>query len=167
MYYTWCSSCHRIWKFRHLILQHMVLIQEKNYNYMNHLPPLPERSLDCRLGLQLQGYNPITPRPMSCRPFVHCLLVLPVISRGAARQATWETSVSEGWNYGWEMAGQFGLWFWLPHKLQCSFTCHKSATWDRQLYFPSEGRHAVDFFTQKIWRLRPGLNPWSERSLLW
>jgi hypothetical protein len=27
-----------------------------------------------------------------------------------------------------------------------SFTCHKSATWDWRLYFPSEGRHDEDFF---------------------
>jgi hypothetical protein len=32
-------------------------------------------------------------------------------------------------------------------------------TWDQQLYFPSEGRHAEDFFAQKIRRLWPGLNP--------
>jgi len=35
---------------------------------------------------------------------------------------------------------------------QGSFTCHKSATWDPQLYFPSEGRldeDAEDFFTLK------------------
>jgi hypothetical protein len=29
---------------------------------------------------------------------------------------------------------------------QGSFTCHKYTTWDRQLYFPSEERHAADFF---------------------
>jgi len=32
-------------------------------------------------------------------------------------------------------------------------------TWDWQLYFPSEGRRAEDFFALKIRRLRPGLNP--------
>jgi hypothetical protein len=57
------------------------------------------------------------------------------------------------------MAGQFGLRFRLPRKLQGSFTCRKSATWDRQLYFPSEGRHAVNFFARKIQRLRSGSNP--------
>ena len=40
-----------------------------------------------------------------------------------------------------------------------SFTCRKFTTWDRQLYFPSEGRRAEDFFAWKIRRLRPGLNP--------
>jgi hypothetical protein len=34
------------------------------------------------------------------------LLVFPVISRGAPRQMTWETSISERWNYGREMAYQ-------------------------------------------------------------
>jgi hypothetical protein len=28
-----------------------------------------------------------------------------------------------------------------------SFICRKSTTWDRQLYFPSEGRRAEDFFS--------------------
>jgi hypothetical protein len=51
---------------------------------------------------------------------------------------------------GREMAGQFGPRFRLPRKSQGSFTCRKSVTWDRQLYFPTEGRHDVDFFTQKI-----------------
>ena len=40
------------------------------------------------------------------------------------------------------------------------FTCLKSTTWDRRLYFPSEGRRAEDFFRpEKSWRLRPGFNP--------
>jgi hypothetical protein len=30
-----------------------------------------------------------------------------------------------------------------------SFTCHKSATWDGRLYFPSEERHAEDLFALK------------------
>jgi hypothetical protein len=33
----------------------------------------------------------------------------------------------------------------------------KSTTWDRRLYFPSEGRRAADFITLKIYRPRPGL----------
>jgi hypothetical protein len=32
-------------------------------------------------------------------------------------------------------------------------------TWDRRLYFPSEGRCAENFFALKIRRLRPGANP--------
>jgi len=39
---------------------------------------------------------------------------------------------------------------------QGSLTCRKSATWDRRLYFPSEGRRDEDFFARKIRRLRPG-----------
>jgi hypothetical protein len=49
------------------------------------------------------------------------------------------------------------------------FTCHISAIWDRWLYFPSEGRHAVDFFAGKIQRRRSGSNPQSwvpEASML-
>jgi hypothetical protein len=49
------------------------------------------------------------------------------------------------------------------------FTYRKSATWDKRLYFPCEGRHAVDFFARKIRRLRPSSNPRSwvpEASML-
>ena len=34
----------------------------------------------------------------------------------------------------------------LPRNIQGSFTCRKSATWDKRLYFPSEGRRLEDFF---------------------
>jgi len=40
-----------------------------------------------------------------------------------------------------------------------SFTCRKFATWDRRLYFPSDGKRVEDFFARKIRRLRPGLRP--------
>ena len=42
----------------------------------------------------------------------------------------------------------------LPRNIQGSFTCRKSTTWDKRLYFLSQGRRAEDFFA-----LRPGLNP--------
>jgi hypothetical protein len=46
--------------------------------------------------------------------------------------------VGETWpmNFAWNA--------WLPRNSQGSFTCRKSTTWDRRLYFPSEGRHAED-----------------------
>ena len=37
----------------------------------------------------------------------------------------------------------------LPRNIQGSFTCRKSTTWDRRLYFPSEGRRVEDFFALK------------------
>jgi hypothetical protein len=42
------------------------------------------------------------------------------------------------------------------NKLQLlgSFTCPKVGTWDRLLDFPSEGRHAEEFYIRKIRRLR-------------
>jgi hypothetical protein len=138
----------------------------QKYRFIVFISVLPKQ-LACfyvksRLVEWGRGYGvatPIAPRPISCRPSVHRLLVPPVNSRGAPRQVTWETSVSEGWNYGREMAGQFVVRFRLPPKSQGSFTCRKSATWDRRLYFPSEGRHAVDLFARKIRRLRPGSIP--------
>ena len=37
----------------------------------------------------------------------------------------------------------------LPRNIQRSFTSRKSTTWDRRLYFPSEGRRAEDNFALK------------------
>jgi hypothetical protein len=37
----------------------------------------------------------------------------------------------------------------LPRNIWGSFTCRKSMTWGRRLYFPSEGRCAGDFFALK------------------
>ena len=37
----------------------------------------------------------------------------------------------------------------MPDFHVASFTCRKSTTWDRRLYFPSEGRRVEDFFTLK------------------
>jgi len=64
------------------------------------------------------------------------------------------------------MAEIFRLKVRLPRNFQGSLTCRKSATWDRRLYFPSEGRRAEDFFARKIRRLWLGLNPRSEASTL-
>jgi hypothetical protein len=57
------------------------------------------------------------------------------------------------------MADKFGQETRFPRNFQGSVTCRKSATWDRRLYFPSEGRLAENFFARNIRRLRPGLNP--------
>ena len=67
---------------------------------------------------------------------------------------------SQRWNYvGEKWPMNFAWNARLPRSIQESFTCCKSTTWDRRLYFPSEGKRAEDFFARKIRRLRPGLNP--------
>jgi hypothetical protein len=143
-------------------------IAENSRSVMSDITFIQVYAVDGRLGLRLRGYHPITPTPFKVWALCALPLVSPVIFRGTPRQATWETSVSEGWN--WARNGRsFALRFPLPRKSQVSFTFRKSATWDRRLYFPSEGRHIVDFFTRKIRRLRPGLNPRSwvpEASML-
>ena len=47
----------------------------------------------------------------------------------------------------------------LPRSIQLSFTCRKCTTWDRQLYFPSEGRCAEDFFALKNPTALAGFEP--------
>ena len=46
----------------------------------------------------------------------------------------------------------------LPRNIHGSFTCLKSTTWDRRLYFPSEGRCAENFFALKNPTASVGLN---------
>ena len=45
------------------------------------------------------------------------------------------------------------------HTLSGSFTCRKYATWDKRLYFPSEGRCAEDFFALKNPTALAGFEP--------
>ena len=47
----------------------------------------------------------------------------------------------------------------LPRNIQGSFTCRKSTTWDKRLYFPSEGRRAEDFFTLENPTASAGFEP--------
>jgi hypothetical protein len=75
---------------------------------------------------------------------------------------------SERCNCGQECSGNFAEM--TPfYAIYGSLTYHKSATWGKRLYFPFEGRHAEDFFSLKMRRLRPGANPRSwvpEASML-
>ena len=47
----------------------------------------------------------------------------------------------------------------LPRNIQGSFTCRKSTTWYRRLYFPSEGRRTEDFFALKNPTASVGFEP--------
>ena len=47
----------------------------------------------------------------------------------------------------------------LPRYIYGSFTCRKSTTWDRRLYFPSEGRRAEDSFALKNPTASAGFEP--------
>ena len=72
-------------------------------------------------------------------------------------QVKWrERTPSSGrWNYGREISENFAE----IGDFHVTFTCRKFTTWNRRLYFPSEGRRAENVFARKIRRLRPGLNP--------
>ena len=47
----------------------------------------------------------------------------------------------------------------LPRNIQGSFTFRKSTTWDKRLYFPSEGWRAEDFFALKNPTASAGFEP--------
>jgi hypothetical protein len=57
------------------------------------------------------------------------------------------------------MTGYFADKWQVPRHLMGSFTCRKSATWDRRLYFPSAGRHAQNFFALKNPTASVGFEP--------
>jgi hypothetical protein len=68
--------------------------------------------------------------------------------------------LAKGWMMSEKWPTKFSLTNTTSTYLYGSLTCRKSTTWDRRLYFSSEGRHVEDFFARKIRRFRPGLNPW-------
>ena len=74
-------------------------------------------------------------------------------------QTTRANPSSGRWNYGREISENFCRKWRLPRHFWVLLHLRKFTTWDRRLYFPSEGRRAEDFFARKIRRLRPGLNP--------
>jgi hypothetical protein len=81
------------------------------------------------------------------RPFVPLIGIVPsFISRGTPHRAAREACISEGRKLNIRI---------LPAarnemQLLGSFTCPKVGTWDRLFDFPSEGRHAEDFYIRKI-----------------
>ena len=66
---------------------------------------------------------------------------------------------SERWNCGREICPVIMPKFRLPRKFRDLFTCRKSTTWDRRLYFPSEGRRAEDFYALKNPTASAGFEP--------
>jgi hypothetical protein len=114
--------------------------------------------VDGRLGSRLRGYHPVAPRSLRYVPLYTALYFRPSSPEVLhAKRHERHLLVKDG--IGREMAGQFGLRFRLSRKSQGSFTCLKSATYERRLYFPFKGRHAVDFFARKMRRIRPGCTP--------
>jgi hypothetical protein len=81
------------------------------------------------------------------RPLVPQIGIVPsFISRGTPHNAAREASISEGRKLNIRI---------LPAarnepQLLGSFTCLKVGTWDRLFDFPSEGRHAEDFTSEKF-----------------
>jgi hypothetical protein len=60
---------------------------------------------------------------------------------------------------GREMFRQISSRIRFPRNSILYFTCRKSVTWDRRLYFPSEGRSAEDIFALKKPTASAGFEP--------
>jgi hypothetical protein len=77
------------------------------------------------------------------RPFVPQIGIVPsFISRGTPHHAARETSISEERKLNIRILPAAST----EQQLLGSFTCPKVETWDRLFDFPSEGRHAEDFY---------------------
>ena len=122
---------------------------------------VPDYSRGGRLADWYRGYGATTPSHLGRK--LACSLCTAFSS---ARQPQTRSTSSDMRAIWREMADKFRLKIRFTSNFQGSLTCRKSATWDRRLYFPSEGRRAKDSFARKIRRLRPGLNPrsWSTRG---
>jgi hypothetical protein len=115
------------------------------------------------MGRSFGVYLPDAPSPEAAGPLCTAFSP-PVISRGAPRQATWETSISEGRN--WARNGRSILPA-VPTS-QGSFYMPQICDMGQTALLPLRS-HAVDFFAWKIRRLFPGSNPRSwvpEASML-
>jgi hypothetical protein len=98
-----------------------------------------------------RGFVVTSPMRLGLKLLALCAppLVLAIISRGAPRQATWETSVSEGQNYGREMARQFCLQFRLPRKSQGSLYMPQICDMGQMTLLPLRKKACWGFFHPK------------------
>jgi hypothetical protein len=100
---------------------------------------------------------------MHCGLYAYCApldLVPPVISRGAPRPTTWETSVSVGGNYG-RGNGRFNFAYKCDFHGKCTDLLHAAMLRHGTDGFTSplkEGMLRI-FVARKIRRLQPDLNP--------
>jgi hypothetical protein len=116
---------------------------------------------DGRLGLGLRGYHPVAPRLISCRFSVHRLCSSTRHLQRCSTPSNERRMLVKDGIMGEKWPTNFAVIWGVPHQMKGSLTCHRSVTWDRWLYFPSEGSRAEDFFALKTRRLWPGLIPWS------
>jgi hypothetical protein len=100
---------------------------------------------------------------MHCGLQAYCApldLVPPVISRGAPRPTTWETSVSEGGKYGRGNA-RFNFAYKCDFHGKCTDLLHAAKLRHGTNGFTSSPKKSMlrIFVARKIRRLHPGLNP--------
>jgi len=74
-------------------------------------------------------------------------------------EMTQANSSSGRWNYEREIAENFAESGDFHVTFAFSFTCRKFTTWDRRLYFTSEGWRAEDFFVRKNPTASAGFKP--------
>jgi hypothetical protein len=93
----------------------------------------------------------------------------PLVPPGAPTP-TWQTSSRERRTVGEKCLVNSAVKQRVPRYLKGSFTFCKSATWDLMALLPLRRKACCGFFSPwKIWRLRPGSNPWTwvpEASML-
>ena len=100
----------------------------------------------------------VSPRDPGSQRWSYTLLFLDVPTFTTSRLP--RDPSSQRWNYVGEKCPMNFVWnARLPRSIQESFTCRKSTTWDGQLYFPSKGKRAEDFFALKNPTASAGFEP--------
>jgi hypothetical protein len=84
----------------------------------------------------------------ACRLIVRARIwKFPIVPPGAPRLQRLERPLAgKGGTMREKCLVNFAVKYRVPRYLKGSLKCRKSATWDRRLCFPSEGRHSEDFF---------------------
>jgi hypothetical protein len=99
-------------------------------------------------------WGPVSGCTAACRLIVHTPCVFNVPRHNDAGDPS-----SERWNLLGEKCPVIWPIVASSTLLSGSFTCRKSTTWDRRLYFLSEGSRAEDFFALKYPTASAGFEP--------
>ena len=126
-------------------------------------------------GLEGRAWQEPEPSHVTGMAMVHCILGtflgvvchcfplpldVPTLAPGASVHNDARDPSSERWNCGRERCPVVILpKIRHPRKFKGSLTCRKSTTWDRRLYFSSEGRCAEEFLRPKNPTALAGFEP--------
>jgi hypothetical protein len=120
--------------------------------------PQQWNSVDGRLGSRLRGYHLIAPTPLRYRPFVQHLQFCPSTPE-ALHIKQYERPVLIKDGIVREIAGRFGLRFWLPCKSQGFFYMQQICYMGQAALLPLRRKACCGFFHPKNPMASAGFEP--------